>query len=97
LKSSSTRCLRQAPTHWAVEAAVAAAPFAILAAALLLLEASDRTLAVLAAIAAAWFGIRIAIVAVKGRHPRWGQGASTEQLIYQAVALQPLPPGPAGS
>jgi hypothetical protein len=62
------------PTHWAVEAAVAAATFAILAAALLLLEASDRTLAVLAAIAAAWFGIRVAIVAVRGRRPPMGPG-----------------------
>ncbi|GAA2151649.1 MULTISPECIES: hypothetical protein [Glycomyces] len=62
------------PTHWAVEAAVAAATFAVLAAAYLLLDASDRTFAVLSAIAAVWFGARIAIVAVRGRRPPMGPG-----------------------
>jgi hypothetical protein len=62
------------PTHWAVEAAVAAATFAILAAAMLLLDAGDRSVAILAAIAAAWFGIRIAIVAVRARRPPMGRG-----------------------
>lgn len=62
------------PTHWAVEAAVAAVTAAILAAAFLLLDVSDRARAVLAAIAAVWFGARIVIIAVKGRRPPMGRG-----------------------
>jgi hypothetical protein len=58
------------PSHWSVEAAVAALTFAVLAAALLLLEVQDRTFAVLGSIAVAWFGVRIAIVAVRGRGGR---------------------------
>ncbi|MFG3342258.1 hypothetical protein [Glycomyces sp. NPDC048151] len=58
------------PTRWPVEAAVAALTFAIIAAAFLLLDVSDRTVVVLGSIALAWFGIRIAIVAVRSR----GQG-----------------------
>ncbi|GAA2146818.1 hypothetical protein [Glycomyces algeriensis] len=55
------------PTHWAVEAAVAATTFAVIAAALLLLDAGDRTAMVLGAAAVVWFGSRIAIVAVRAR------------------------------
>jgi hypothetical protein len=64
------------PTHWAVEAAVAATTLAFIAAALLLLDVNDRTLAVLGAIGAAWFGSRIAIVAVRARRagPPMGPG-----------------------
>lgn len=55
------------PTRWPVEVAVAASTFAIMGVLLLLLDVSDRAFAVLAAIAAVWFGARIALVAVKGR------------------------------
>jgi hypothetical protein len=41
---------------------------------MLLLDAGDRSVAILAAIAAAWFGIRIAIVAVRARRPPMGRG-----------------------
>lgn len=57
------------PTRWTAEAAVAATTFAILAAALLLLDVRDRTLAILGAIGAVWFGARIAIAAVRARRP----------------------------
>ncbi|MDN3242643.1 hypothetical protein [Glycomyces tritici] len=64
------------PTHWAVEAAVAATTFAVIAAAVLLLDPGDRTVLVLGAAAAVWSGSRIAVVAVRARRqgPPMGPG-----------------------
>lgn len=55
------------PTRWVAEAAVAATTFALLGTAHLVLDVSTRTLVVIGAIATAWFGTRIAIIAAKGR------------------------------
>jgi hypothetical protein len=64
------------PTHWAVEAAVAATTFAVIAAALLLLDVSGGTRAFLGAAWVVWFGSRIAVVAVRARRggPPMGPG-----------------------
>ena len=58
------------PTRWTVEAAVAATTLALMGVLLLLLDVSGRTLVFVGAVAAVWFGSRIALVAVKARKAR---------------------------
>ncbi|HEX2144873.1 MAG TPA: hypothetical protein VHG10_10235 [Glycomyces sp.] len=58
------------PSHWGTEAVVAVLSLGLVLAALAAFEVSTRTLTVLGAVGVAWFGSRIAIIAVKGRGGR---------------------------
>lgn len=62
------------PSHWATEAAVAVVTVAVAAGAFVLLDVSDRRVLVVGAVGAAWFGVRIAIIAVRRRSRPMGPG-----------------------